>query len=80
MEPHTQVTTDDLRQLLGAGPTARLVLVEGHLSIDLGTDNGDGLVVVTREELADSIRDDLGDRALAEQAAISNSDIRLRGA
>ncbi|WP_327115105.1 hypothetical protein OHB12_00545 [Nocardia sp. NBC_01730] len=80
MEQHTQVTTDDLRRLLGAGPTARLVLVEGHVSIAPGADDGGGLIIVTREELADTTRDDSGDRALAEKAAIFNADIRLRGA
>ncbi|NKY88397.1 hypothetical protein [Nocardia veterana] len=76
---HPQVTAEDLRMLLDAGgPGTRLVLSEGR--IRLATDDGDGLELIRRPELADRIGDHPDQHELAEQAELLNTLIRLQGA
>ncbi|MFF0492697.1 hypothetical protein ACWDSJ_24195 [Nocardia sp. NPDC003482] len=78
----SKITPEDLRQLLDAGsPHTRLVLSEGSLRIEPGSeDDLDTLVVITRGDLAARIGDQPDEAALSTQAEALNTEIRLLGA
>ncbi|MGK8558231.1 hypothetical protein [Nocardia gipuzkoensis] len=76
------VREDDLRRLLTMSePSARLVLEEGRVRIEQGSEAEPlGMLIVTRADLADRLGDDPNATALTEQATELNNEIRLRGA
>ncbi|MFE3542611.1 hypothetical protein ACFXK0_06545 [Nocardia sp. NPDC059177] len=76
------ITSALLHRLLNTtAADARLVLTAGHVEVRTGPDIGDGgLVVITRTDLVDQVGDPPDDRALAEQAALLDSNIGLMGA
>ncbi|WP_040778321.1 hypothetical protein [Nocardia pneumoniae] len=78
----TVVREEDLRRLLAMSePNARLVLEEGRVRIEQGSDTEPrGMLLATRADLADRLGDDPDAAALTEQATELNSEIRLRGA
>ncbi|MGW5309517.1 hypothetical protein [Nocardia thailandica] len=72
------VTADTLRELLASGqPDAGLVLEGGRVSV---TSESGGLVLVSRDELRDRVGAEPDPTALAEQAELLNTEIRLMGA
>ncbi|MET8774564.1 hypothetical protein AB0H49_19395 [Nocardia sp. NPDC050713] len=76
--PHTTVTESDLRELLGAGADACLVLLEGRVEIAEGS--AQGLTIATRDEVAGRAGADPDRTKLGELAAELSSEIRLQGA
>ncbi|MCM6778098.1 hypothetical protein NDR87_31915 [Nocardia sp. CDC159] len=78
----TKITPENLRQLLEAGsPHTRLVLTEGRLRIEPGSeDDLDTLVVITRGDLAARVGDQPDEAALSHEAASLNTELRLLGA
>ncbi len=79
------VTADDVRRLLGAGPDAVLVLVEGRVDVvspaELDTDPYRGaLQIITRDELVRGAGgEQLSERELKEQAAELDSAVSELG-
>ncbi|ONM47944.1 hypothetical protein [Nocardia donostiensis] len=79
--PHLQVTADDLRRLLAANvPHACLVLEQGSIRLTEVTDEPQGLLVITRDELTNRLGTAFDNTQLAEQVAELNNEIRLQGA
>ncbi|WP_280497500.1 hypothetical protein [Nocardia asiatica] len=78
----SRVTEDVLRELLRTTePDARLVLEEGQVRIEHSSAlEPRGMLIVTRDELADRLGSDPDAAALAEAAAELDSEVRLRGA
>ncbi|WP_454198686.1 hypothetical protein [Nocardia sp. Marseille-Q1738] len=76
------VRDDHLRRLLTmAEPSARLVLEEGQVRIEQGSETEPrGMLIVTRADLAERLGDDPDATALTEQTTELNSEIRLLGA
>ncbi|MBF6396736.1 hypothetical protein IU438_13125 [Nocardia cyriacigeorgica] len=77
----TQVDAADLRRLLDADPNSCLLLVEGRIQLHTGpVDDRDGMVVVTRADLAEHIGAQPEEAQLHTQAALLDDKIRLLGA
>ncbi|MGW4090243.1 hypothetical protein [Nocardia sp. NPDC004750] len=77
-----RVTADDLRRLLATGqPDAYLVLEEGQIRIEgaFGSEP-QGMLILSRAELAARIGEDPDAAALTQTAAELETEVRLRGA
>ncbi|HLS78799.1 MAG TPA: hypothetical protein VK083_18620 [Nocardia sp.] len=77
----SHVAADDLRRLLDAVPGSCLLLSEGRVQVHNGpADDTEGLVVVTRADLAAHLGDRPDDNELTTEAALLDDKIRLLGA
>lgn len=77
----TQVDAAQLRRLLESAPDSCLVLSEGRLRIRGGpADDSDGLVVVTRADLAARVGEHPEETELTIQAALLDIEIGSLGA